>query len=672
MLAKNEVLQNRYRIIRQLGHGGMGAVYEANDKNVGSSVALKEIIIELDKIPTAKQRELFRRAFEREARLLASLHHEVFPRVMDYFSEENRQFLIMELVFGDDLGELLVKNKKPFALETALQWADHLLDALDYLHTQNPPIYHRDIKPQNLKATARGKIKLLDFGIAKSVDQAASTLTNQTFVGATLDYAPIEQILPAITPTFREFIVLKHHQKASAILSQNTDARCDIYAVGATFYHLLTNRTPVDSAKRSLEIWEGNPDPLPNPGEINADIPPPISAWLLKALEIERENRFASAIEMQKALQIAIAAAKSVRQTTEKIIVPPAPKSFSKDAENHLTEAVTENILEEKSARVKTEQKIISDTQTAPFQSSHTEPSAAQTPFPEPSVTQSLPVEVSGTSASGSISKSEFTDSPYFDEKLVEENKPAPEPVPFVEPQPEPKSGFNILLLLPIFAIGLLTVGGIGGGIIWLNRSNSTETPKPVSNTTISTPTATPTIAPTISPTLTPTSSSTDSVYYNSRGVSYDDKGEYDKAIADYTKAISIDPNYAIAYNNRAVSYKHKGEYDKAIADFTKAISIDPNDAIAYINRGVSYDDKGEYDKAIADFTKAISIMPNYADPYNNRGVSYKNKGEYDKAIADFRKALEIDPNVRKAQDNLDKVLKKKKLDMVLKKKKQD
>lgn len=480
----------------------MGAVYEARDERLGSMVALKEIIIELDKIPTAKQREFFRRAFEREARLLAGLHHEVFPRVMDYFSEENRQFLIMELISGDDLGESLHKNKKPFALNVALQWADHLLDALDYLHTQTPPIFHRDIKPQNLKVTARGKIKLLDFGIAKSVDQAASTITNQTFVGATLEYAPIEQILPAITPTFREFIVLKHSEKAKAVLNQNTDARCDLYAVGATFYHLLTTRAPVDSAKRTLEIWEGNRDPLPNPAEINAEIPPPISAWLLKALEIEREDRFSSAIEMQKALQAAVEQAKTEHKTSEKTLILPAAQSspeapeVEKHSLQHLMRAQTENLIEEASAQMKTEEKIISGTQASPTQSSLTMPSATQPALPEPFVTESLPIEISGTSSSGSISKPELTETPYFDEKLVGEKKPAIVPVPFVEPQAEHKSGFNVLWLLPIFAVGLLAVGGVSG-IVWLNGSSSTKPTKPDAIVTTATPTALPAVSPT-------------------------------------------------------------------------------------------------------------------------------------------------------------------------------
>ncbi len=524
MLAKNEVLQGRYKIIRQLGHGGMGAVYEAQDERLGSMVALKEIIIEIDKIPTQKQRELFRRAFEREARLLAGLHHEVFPRVMDYFSEEKRQFLIMELVYGDDLGELLQKNETPFALDAALLWADHLLDALDYLHTQTPPIFHRDIKPQNLKATFRGKIKLLDFGIARSVDQTASTATDHTFVGATADYAPIEQILPAIKPTFREFIVLKHPEKANAVLSQKTDSRCDLYAVGSTFYHLLTNRVPTDSAERSLKVWEGNADPLPNPSEINAEIPPPISAWLLKALEIERENRFASALEMQKALQTAIKEAKAENKTSEKtLVLPVKPISSKVDKEQRLdehslTEAKTKNLLgsdnwqnsaeNSEQSQIKTEERIISHTQASPTQSAYIEPPETKSEISEPSITESLQFDIAETQPSGSVSKPELTDTPYFDEKLVKQAKSEekrPVPIPFVETKPESKSGFNLVWLLPIFALGLLTVGGIGGGIVWLNSSNSEERKESNSNISTATPTVSPTLKPTISPTPAPT-----------------------------------------------------------------------------------------------------------------------------------------------------------------------
>ncbi|MBS1771455.1 MAG: tetratricopeptide repeat protein [Bacteroidetes bacterium] len=139
--------------------------------------------------------------------------------------------------------------------------------------------------------------------------------------------------------------------------------------------------------------------------------------------------------------------------------------------------------------------------------------------------------------------------------------------------------------------------------------------------------------------------------YYN-RGVIWNDKGEYDKAIADYNEAIKISVNYVDAYNNRGNSWSNKREYDKAIADYNEAIKINPNDADLYYNRGNSWDFMGEYDKAIADFNEAIRIKPNYAAAYNNRGYSLENKGEYELALADFNEAFRLEPNSADALNN--------------------
>jgi serine/threonine protein kinase len=136
----------------------MGAIYEAIDQRLGNRVALKQTLVsgtQLDK------------AFEREAKLLARLHHPVFPTVSDYFADGEGQFLVMQFIPGDDLATLLDRQGGPFPPDQVMHWSDQLLDALDYLHTQEPPVIHRDIKPQNLKLTPRGRIILLDFGLAK-------------------------------------------------------------------------------------------------------------------------------------------------------------------------------------------------------------------------------------------------------------------------------------------------------------------------------------------------------------------------------------------------------------------------------------------------------------------------------------------------------------------------
>ena len=486
----------------------MGAVYEAIDERFGTPVALKEILAELSNSSNEKQRDSVMKAFEREAKSLAQARHEAIPYVRDYFSELDRQFLVMELVEGDDLAELLEKRGAPFPVEDVVRWADQLLDALDYLNNLKPAIIHRDIKPQNLKLNFRRKIKLLDFGIAKSGDKT-STVTNQTFVGATLNYSPIEQILCVIDPTFREFIILKHKAEAEKVLNQETDSSCDIYALGATFYHLLTNRLPTDSTKRTLEIWEGKADPLPNPSELNPEIPPSISACLLKAMEVERGNRFASAIEMQTALQTLMTEERSVKREAEKtltLIEPFAGKEKENLKAHQLMRAKTERLIPESEVKAQTGNDFMADVQPAETQPSFTPPSDTQPPVVEAFVTESSLPEISNTPPSGSVSKSELTGTAYFDESLMDKKETTPEPLPIYESKSESKSDAKLFWILPIAAVGIFAVGGIGG-MVWWNNSNAVDSNKSAVNAVISTPTAAATISPTVSPTAAPTPS---------------------------------------------------------------------------------------------------------------------------------------------------------------------
>ena len=321
MLAIDEILHNRYRIKRRIGYGGMGAVYEAEDViRFGKKVALKEILIDLTEASTPERQEALKKAFEHEAKILTKLDHEAFPQVIDYFTETDRQYLVMELVNGEDLHKKLGDIQNTFTQKEILSFAEQLLDALIYLHTLNPPIIHRDIKPQNLKITSRGRIKLLDFGIAKDANAQINKPLNdqQTFLAASREYSPFEQILRVLENPFLLPLMSMHGEKIEKILKQSADATTDIYALGATLYHLFTNSAPVSAVSRTLEIWTGNADPLPYPGDINPSISPEISAWLLKAMEVERENRFATALEMLEALRQAISSEKLREEAAER------------------------------------------------------------------------------------------------------------------------------------------------------------------------------------------------------------------------------------------------------------------------------------------------------------------------------------------------------------------
>lgn len=293
MLAPNSTLQNRYLIVRELGHGGMGTVYEAIDQRVSCVVALKQTLVGAN-TPA-------REAFQREAALLANLRHPSLPKVMDYFSEGDGEFLVMEYIAGHDLAELLEQQQSPFPQDQVLVWADELLKLLDYLHTREPPILHRDIKPANLKITREGEIFLLDFGLAKgAAGQMATVRTGGSVHGYTPLYAPLEQI----------------H-------GQGTDPRSDIYSLGATLYDLLTGQPPVAAPVRFDAVENERPDPLPPANRLNSRVSSVVAEVIQRAMSLNRRNRFSSAAEMRDALQRAkqtIADLEAARKAAEKAL----------------------------------------------------------------------------------------------------------------------------------------------------------------------------------------------------------------------------------------------------------------------------------------------------------------------------------------------------------------
>lgn len=272
MIETGKILQQRYRIDKQIGQGGMGAVYVATDERFGSTVAIKETLCMDDN---------YRKAIEREARLLNSLKHAALPRVSDHFLEENGQFLVMEFIPGEDLACILEERGEPFPVEQVLDWADQLLEALDFLHNQENPVIHRDIKPQNLKITPKGQIILLDFGLAKGNVTGASNQTNaKSIFGYSRNYASLEQIQ-----------------------GTGTDPRSDLYSLAATLYHLLTNVPPEDALTRAMSVLSQKPDPLVPANQIRPEIPAGVAAILHKAMDLDAAERPASSAEMRSMMR---------------------------------------------------------------------------------------------------------------------------------------------------------------------------------------------------------------------------------------------------------------------------------------------------------------------------------------------------------------------------------
>lgn len=278
-LRPGSVLRDRYVIQTAIGRGGMGSIYLAEDNRLqGRLCALKEVRQDPD-LP-AELRAQGREQFYREASVLARLDHPTLPKVSDYFSQDESDFLVMDFIPGDDLKARMDAARKKgrfLDVQEVLAWAAQIVDALAYLHSQTPPVIHRDIKPSNLKLTPRGQIKLVDFGLVKQLVPDEMTVTVIQGRGTAL-YTPLEQ----------------YGGDAG-----HTDARSDIYAFGATLYHLLTNTPPVEAKARFL-----SPGSLPEPRTLNPAIPSYVQDAILWAMSLHPDDR-PSSIEDLRAMMLA-------------------------------------------------------------------------------------------------------------------------------------------------------------------------------------------------------------------------------------------------------------------------------------------------------------------------------------------------------------------------------
>ncbi|MBN1873776.1 MAG: serine/threonine protein kinase [Anaerolineae bacterium] len=278
LLTPQTMLKERYRIVSSIGQGGMGAVYRAEDMLLpGRVCAIKEITPDPDL--TAEALTQLQDQFRQEASVLARLDHPNLPKVSDYFTQEGREYLVMDFVPGYDLREKIdqaLKEEHYLSESQVINWADQLCDALSYLHEQTPPILHRDIKPSNIKITPSGLIKLVDFGLVKLLTNDEARTVTVVQGRGTAAYTPLEQYGGD---------------------DVHTDIRSDVYALGATLYHLLTGRSPATAREQFLR-----PTSLINPRAINPHISPGVEQAILAALALHPSQRPPDVKILQKML----------------------------------------------------------------------------------------------------------------------------------------------------------------------------------------------------------------------------------------------------------------------------------------------------------------------------------------------------------------------------------
>lgn len=263
----DSILRRRYRILEVVGQGGMGSIYRAEDRRlVGRICALKEIQVDAHLSPA--QQAQARDQFHREASVLARLDHPNLPRVSDYFSENNRDYLVMDFVPGDDLRQRIefARSRGELASERdILDWAGQLCDALSYLHNQSPPVLHRDIKPANIKLTPDGIIKLVDFGLVKVMTPDEERTITVLQGRGTAFYIPLEQYGGD---------------------TGHTDIRSDIYSLGATLYHIATGEPPAEAKSRFL-----NSESLTPPRQTNHQLSLRMEQAILWAMAMHPDER---------------------------------------------------------------------------------------------------------------------------------------------------------------------------------------------------------------------------------------------------------------------------------------------------------------------------------------------------------------------------------------------
>lgn len=607
MLEPHTVLQNRYKIIRLIADGGMGSVYLAIDEKFDNAVALKR---------NSLNDERLGKAFEREARMLNKLRHPALPKVIDYFKEENGQFLVMEFIPGDDLGTVLEKRKKysaprsnsiGFTVDEVLLWAGQLLDVLEYLHTADPQIIHRDIKPQNLKLSDKGQIILLDFGLAKGLPIQLSRVTSSgSILGYTPIYAPIEQVY-----------------------GQGTDERSDLYSLGATLYHLLVGSPPIDALTRATRLLEGQSDPLESAHRLNPEIPAAVAEALMYAMALNRHQRPTTAAHLRSILRVPVRPSRAVAESTGKTVL------IGSLPDNEIPQSLMASGAETRRDKIEdyssTEKRV-------------SQPSYSNAPFlSSPTPNFAVPAQP---------------------------NHPQPNYL-----QPDHSSRKNTQWKWIAAGVALFLVMGILGAVIYqkvfLNKSQTPTAPvkTPRELATEKTDQAMEMLYVSDydeAKALSKEAIDIDPTYALAHAIHGDAYWDTDEDIEDASinaksqickgEIFKIfdakEPSTEGDFAARGWAYLANKQWDKAKQDIEKAVAQKPDWGWALMQKGfvlngagcVKEKDSKESLDAIANYKKVNSIRPKYAMAYMNLGAAYRCNGQNSEALAAYERAINVKP----------------------------
>jgi tetratricopeptide (TPR) repeat protein len=642
LLAPNRLLKGRYRLVRQVGKGGFGAVYQAEDTELGDRhVAIKEMSqhgLEPEQLAALTE------AFKSEALLLAKLVHPNLPRIYEQFTENRRWYLVMDFIEGQTLEQhlnLLAEGRLPVRM--ALQLGAQLASVLDYLHTRQPPIIFRDLKPSNIMLGPESQVYLIDFGIARLFKPGQ---TRDTMAFGSLGYAPPEQ-----------------YGKAQ------TTAQSDIYSLGAVLHQVLSGHDP---AKTPLHFAPLALTSLPE-----------LEALITRMLEHAPEKRPSSMAEVKQQLQALLEqCARSQTGTLEAVpVVTPPPSTlvaavdippvlydtkeeWNRVAKAHFKAGHYREALEaydrvlaldaedewayanraETLAKLERYQEAIRDfsralelNQVNDWAWAHRgEAYRLSEQYPEALADFEQALKLDPDYIWAVMSRGQVFEALRDYERAVEAFSRV------VELDPEESWGYahrgeayrmlkrnqealqdfsRAVALKPTYG---WAYGSRGQVYLSLNEYHQAilDLDRAIG----------------LDPSL--------SWAWAHRGEAHRLLENYHQAISDFDEAIKLHPQYSWAYARRGEAYRQVGKYQEAIADCAQALELNPNNDFAYGVRGATYRAMKQYEQAIEDLNRALDLDPNDAWDYGQRGKAYAGLKEYERAIADFDRALELQPDL--------------------------
>ncbi|WP_427159633.1 tetratricopeptide repeat protein [Aliinostoc sp. HNIBRCY26] len=576
------VLRNRYRPIKSLGGGGFGKTYLAEDiDRLNQQCVIKQFAPQIQGTHALKKAT---ELFEQEARRLEQLgEHPQIPRLLAYFQEDSRLYLVQEFIDGQNLLTEL-EQQGNFSEQKIRELLNDLLEILKIVHQQK--VIHRDIKPENIiRRESDRKLVLIDFGASK---QVTKTVVSQqgTSIGS-FGYVPMEQM------------------KAGEAYPAS-----DLYSLGATCFHLLSGSHPWELWQSEAYGWVTNWRQ-----HLKTPVSQELGRILDKLLQQDYRERYQSVAEVLQDLNSPPPATKppEIHQINTSAIPPKKPIPIKLLLPLILIplgvgatyfNGVTQNSTTDNSGTIEnSDTRSSSSTQEAETYKRQGLEKYEKQDFRGAIADYTQAITISPNDGEAYYERGINYSNSGENQKAIEDFRQAANLFTAQQKPGDAKRSQGLVLELSEDYQGAIAAYTEA---IRLNLNDFRA--------------------------------------YNNRGNAHSASGDRQAAIRDYTQAITINPNFAPAYNNRGTVHADLGDRQAAIRDYAQAITVNPNYAPAYNNRGNAHNALGDQQAAINDYTQAIRINPQYADAYYNRGIVHSDLGDKQAAIRDYTQAIRINP----------------------------